>query len=391
MSSVGLSARLPRRSRGPITIGALAVVITVVLAGVVLVLGGYDPGRAAGAMWRGAAGSPSALFSITLVRAVPLVLTGLAVAIAFRSGIWNIGAEGQLYAGAIAGVWVGLNVEGLPVVLAVPAVLGASAVGGALWALLPAVMRIRLGVGEVITTILMNFVGLHLASYVVRGPLQEARGVFPQTDSIAEAARLGVMVPGTRLHWGFALAVLLAVGAAFVHGRTRVGFRMHAVGASPGAARVAGRIDTDRVWTGAFLFSGAIAGVAGGAEVAGVTFALYEGLSPGWGYTAIAVALLAGLSPLGVLATGTLFGALEGGASAMQREAGVPSAWVGVVQALAILSVIALDRVRRRGAGGLLSRASGGGAAPGATPRPTASVAPSRSPPEPPAPEASNG
>lgn len=360
MIPTGIAARLPRRSRGPLAIGALAVLITVGLAAVVLALGGYDPVRAAGAMWRGAAGSPSVFFSVTLVRGVPLVLTGLAVAIAFRSGIWNIGAEGQLYAGAIAGVWVGLNAGDLPAVLAVPAMLGASAVGGALWTLLPAVMRIRLGVGEVITTILMNFIGLHLASYVVRGPLQEARGVFPQTDSIAEAARLGVMVPGTRLHWGFALAVLLAIGAAFVHGRTRTGFRMHAVGASPGAARLAGRIDTDRVWTGAFLSSGAIAGVAGGVEVAGVTFAMYEGLSPGWGYTAIAVALLAGLSPVGVLATGALFGALEGGASAMQREAGVPSAWVGVVQALAILSVIALDRLRRRGAGGLLASGAAG-------------------------------
>ncbi|MEX2465503.1 MAG: ABC transporter permease [Gemmatimonadota bacterium] len=344
-------------------IGVLSVLTTVVLAGVVLVLGGYDPVQAAGAMIVGAFGSPSAIFSVTLVRAVPLILTGLAVAVAFRSGIWNIGAEGQLYAGAIAGVWVGLHAAGWPAFVAVPAVLGASAAGGALWALVPALMRIRLGVGEVITTILMNFVGLHLASYVVRGPLQEARGVFPQTDAIVETARLGVVVPGTRLHWGFVLAILLAVGAAFVLRRTRAGFRLRAVGASPGAARVAGRIDTDRVWTGAFLTSGAIAGVAGGVEVAGVTFALYEGLSPGWGYTAIAVALLAGLSPLGVLATGVLFGALEGGASAMQREAGVPFAWVGVVQALVILSVIALDQLRRRGAGSLISggSAAGGG------------------------------
>jgi general nucleoside transport system permease protein len=353
MRSFGLPTGSPRRLRGPLVVGVLAVLTTIVVAGLVLALGGYDPWQAAGAMIRGSAGSPSVFLSVTLVRAVPLILTGLAVAVAFRSGIWNIGAEGQLYAGAIAGVWVGLHAEGWPALLVVPAVVAASAVGGALWALVPALMRVRLGVGEVITTILMNFVGLHLASYVVRGPLQEARGVFPQTDSIVEVARLGVMVPGTRLHWGFGLAVVLAVGAFLFFGRTRAGFRMRAVGASPGAARVAGRIDTDRVWTGAFLTSGAIAGVAGGVEVAGVTFALYEGLSPGWGYTAIAVALLAGLSPIGVLATGALFGALEGGAGAMQREAGVPSAWVGVVQALVILSVIALDQLRRRGMGGV--------------------------------------
>lgn len=344
-----MKVRLPRRLRGPVAVAALAVLVTVALAGVVLMLGGYDPIRAAGAMLRGAAGTPSALFSVTLVRAVPLILTGLAVALAFRAGVWNIGAEGQLYAGAIGAVWVGLHTGGWPAPLGVVAVLAAAVLGGASWAAVPALMRVRLGVGEVITTILMNFVGIHLAAYVVRGPLQEARGVFPQTDAIAASARLGVLLPGTRLHAGFGLAVLLAVGAAAFLWKTRAGFRVRAVGASAGAARVAGRIDTDRVWMRTFLVSGAIAGIAGGVQVAGVTFALYEGLSPGWGYTAIAVALLAGLHPIGVLVTGALFGALEGGASAMQREAGVPSAWVGVVQALVILSVIALDRLRRRG------------------------------------------
>ena len=328
-----------------------AVLVTILVAGVALLLGGFDPGQAAGAMVRGTVGSPSVLMSVTLVRAVPLILTGLAVAVAFRAGVWNIGAEGQLYAGAMAGVWVGLNGGALPAVLVLPAVLMASCLAGAVWALVPALMRTRLGVGEVITTILMNFVAIHLASYLVRGPLQESRGVFPQTDAMVESARLGVMVPGTRLHWGFALAVLVALGASLFLSRTRSGFRLRAVGASASAARVAGGIDADRVWTGAFLSSGAVAGLAGGVEVAGVTYALYEGLSPGWGYTAIAVALLAGLSPLAVLATGALFGALEGGASAMQRAAGVPSAWVSFVQALVILSVLALDRVRRAGAG----------------------------------------
>ena len=342
---------LPRSVRGPLAVAVGAVLVTVLVAGLALLLGGFDPGQAAGAMVRGTVGSPSALFSVTLVRAVPLILSGLAVAIAFRAGVWNIGAEGQLYAGAMAAVWVGLNAGSLPALLVLPVVLLASCVAGAVWALLPALMRTRLGVGEVITTILMNFVAIHLASYLVRGPLQESRGVFPQTDAVAEAARLGVMVPGTRLHWGFALAVVVALSTTFFLARTRAGFRLRAVGASASAARVAGAIDARRVWTGAFLSSGAVAGLAGGVEVAGVTYALYEGLSPGWGYTAIAVALLAGLSPLAVLATGALFGALEGGASAMQREAGVPSAWVSFVQALVILSVLALDRVRRAGGG----------------------------------------
>jgi len=329
------------------------VTLTALAASLALAVGGHDPGRVASALIGGAFGSPEILLSVTLVRSVPLILTGLAVVLAFRAGVWNIGAEGQVDAGAIAGTTVGLHAGGLPPLLLVPAVLVAAALGGLGWALVPALMRLRLGVGEVITTILMNFVALNLAAYMVRGPLQEGRGVFPQTDAIADAARLGVMVPGTRLHWGFAIAVILAVGVSVLLHRTRTGFRIRAVGTAPLAAAISGRIDADGVAFRTFLASGALAGVAGGVEVAGVTFALYEGLSPGWGYTAIAVALLAGLSPLGVLATGILFGALEGGAGAMQRVASVPAAWVGVVQALVILAVLALDRVRRHGLGAL--------------------------------------
>jgi simple sugar transport system permease protein len=269
------------------------------------------------------------------------------VALAFRAGVWNIGAEGQLYAGAIAATWVGLGAGALPTWLLAPAVLAAAGLAGAAWAVVPALMKLRLGVGEVITTILMNFVAIHLAAWAVRGPLQEARGVFPQTDPIAEGARLPLL-PGSRLHAGF----LVAVGAALllwaVLRWTRAGFALRAVGASPEAARVAGRMDAARVAGAAFLVSGALAGLAGGVQVAGVTYALYEGLSPGWGYTAIAVALLAGLHPGGVVMVALLFGALEGGAGAMQRSAGVPAAWVSAVEALAILSVLAVDQLRRR-------------------------------------------
>jgi simple sugar transport system permease protein len=325
-----------------------AVLITAALAALLLSLGGFNPVTAAGALVRGAFGSREALLSITLVRAVPLILTGLAVALAFRAGVWNIGAEGQLYAGALAAVWVGVTFGWLPAPLLVPAVLGAAALAGAAWAAIPAFMKLRLGVGEVIPTILMNSVGIYLAAYAVHGPLQEERGVFPQTEQIAEGARLPLLIGGTRLHIGFALALALAVGLALVLRRSRLGFEIRAVGASADAARVSGRIDTRRVVLLSFLGSGAIAGLAGGVEVAGVTYALSEGLSPGWGYTAIAVALLAGLDPLGVVVTGLLFGVLGAGAGAMQREAGIPAAWVGMVEALIILAVLAVSRLNKR-------------------------------------------
>jgi ABC-type uncharacterized transport system permease subunit len=330
--------RWPERARvGWLGIAAVALLTTAALSALLLLLGGYAPLAAARAAVVGAFGSGDAILSITLVRAVPLVLTGLAV------------AEGQLYAGATAAAWLGLLGGSLSVWILLPAVLVVAAVAGALWALVPALMKLRLGVGEVITTLLMNFVAIYLTAYAVHGPLQEPRGVFPQTEAIAAGARLPALVPGTRLHLGALVAVTLAVGLTWLFRRTRFGFQSRAVGASSEAARIAGRIDTRRVVLVSFLGSGALAGLAGGVQVAGVTYALYEGLSPGWGYTAIAVALLAALHPLAVLATGILFGALEAGAAAMQRDAGVPAVWAVAVQALVILAVLALDRLRRAG------------------------------------------
>jgi simple sugar transport system permease protein len=339
--------RFARWAGSPVVAAAGAVALTAAVAALLLRLGGYDAWAAARAAAAGAFGSPEAVLSITAVRAVPLVLTGLAVALAFRAGTWNIGAEGQLYAGAVAGVWAGLAGGALPAWALAPVLLVASCVAGALWASVPILMKLRLGVSEVITSLLMSFVGINLAAYMVHGPLQEPRGVFPQTAPIVEAARLPALVPGTRLHVGALLAAALAVALWWFLRETRLGFQVRAVGASPTAAAVAGRIDADRVMLVAFLTSGALAGLAGGVQVAGVTYALYEGLSPGWGYTAIAVALLAGLDPLGVLVTGLLFGALDAGAAAMQREAAVPAVWATAVQALVILAVLALGRVQR--------------------------------------------
>lgn len=337
----------PGRARG-VAVALIAIAATGAVATVGLLLGGYDPVQAFGALVSGAFGSPQRFLSFTLVRSVPLILTGLAVAIAFRTGVWNIGAEGQLYAGAIAGVWVGLNVDGWSPLLAVPLALLAGGLAGTAWAAVPALMKLRLGVGEVITTILMNFIGIHLASILVHGALQESRGVFPQTDEIAEAARLPSMIPGTSLHAGFAVAVLLAIGFWFFFRRSAAGFRWRAVGASPRAADLSGGIDPGKTMFAAFLVSGFVAGLAGSTEISGRMFALFEGFSPQWGYTAIAVALLAGLDPVAVIVTGLFFGALEAGAGAMQREAGIPSVWVNAIQALVILAILAVDRPLQR-------------------------------------------
>ena len=324
----------------------LAIVGTTAL---LLFVSGYAVGSGLAALWRGSLGSWYAFTSATLVRAVPLMLTGVAVAIAFRAGVLNIGAEGQLLAGAAAATVVALSLgdnlwAGVVVLLA----LIASAVGGAGWASIAAHLRSRFAVLEVISTIMLNFVALYGVSYLVRGPLQEPTHVYPQSSTIGDAIHLPRIAGAGRLHGGLLLALGVSVVAGWVLRRTAAGFRLIAAGESPSAATSAGGIDVIATTTRAFLVSGALAGIAGGVEVLGVTFALYENISPGYGYTAIAVALLARLDPWRVAATALLFGGLEAGAGAMQRDAGVPSTLVTVIEAALILAVVAGGALRRR-------------------------------------------
>ena len=335
---------------------AVAVIVPSIL---LLKAGGYDAGLALEALWNGSLGSSYALTSATLVRAVPLILAGLAVALAFRTGVFNIGAEGQLLIGATASAMIGVKLSGVLSVLTLPAELVAGAIAGAFWAGIAAWLRSRFRVLEVISTIMLNFVGLHAVGYLVRGPLQEPLRIYPQSDVLPDIARMPRLIDGTRLHWGLVAAVGAAVLLWWVLRYTATGFRLRASGANPHGARSAGLIDVSRVTAAAFLVSGALAGLAGAVELTGVTFALYENISPGYGYTAIAVALLARLNPLAVIATGFFFGALEAGASAMQRDAGVPAAFVSVVEAGIVLAVIAFDRLEAARGQGSTARSGG--------------------------------
>ena len=331
-----------RFARVPESLRRAGYVFLVLGVGIPLLLRalGFEAIPATAALLRGSVGSAYAITSATLVRATPLVLTGLSVAIAFRAGVFNIGAEGQLLAGAAAAAAVSL----LPALAQsrwnplVALVVGAAA--GGLWAGIAALLRVRFHVLEVISTILLNFVALYLVGYLVRGPLQEPLRIYPQSGSIAAVARLPRILPASRLHVGFLIAVLVAAAAWWIVQFTAAGFRLRTIGANPDAARIAGEIDVARVATRVFVISGAIAGLAGAIEVTGVTFALYENISPGYGYTGIAVALLARLDAGGVIASGLLFGALEAGASAMQRDAGVPAVVVSIIEAIIVLGLI---------------------------------------------------
>jgi simple sugar transport system permease protein len=195
---------------------------------------------------------------------------------------------------------------------------------------------------------MLNFVALHGLSYLVRGPLQEPTRIYPQSSSIADALQL-MRFPGAgRLHFGLIVALLLLLGCGWIFRYTATGFRLLSIGESPAASASAGLIDVRSTTTRAFLASGAIAGLAGAVEVLGVTYALYENISPGYGYTAIAVALVANLDPWRIILSATFFGALEAGASAMQRDANIPASFVSIVEALLILTVIAAQSLRRR-------------------------------------------
>ena len=329
-----------RRSAVPVG-GAVAGLVILSLG---LALLGYDAGAALGALWRGAFGSWYAISSATMVRAVPLITIGLGLAISFRAGALNIGAEGQFAVGAMVATAVGLATAGWPVPLGLTATLLAGVLGGAAWILVPVALRFRFGVLEVISTLLLNFVAEALISYAVQGPLQEAKGTYPQSDALGASVRLP-LVPGTRLHAGFFLVLVLGVVLWVVFRRSVWGFRLRAVGEAPRAAELAGGIRVERTVAVALLCSGALAGLAGAFEVSGVTYALYQNLSPGYGFTAIAVALIARTDPIGVVVAGLAFGALDAGAAAMQRDAGVPAVAVSIVQAVII--VVALLSVRR--------------------------------------------
>ncbi len=342
--------RVTRAILEPLLAGVLAVLMLAVLLGV----SGYPVGEALSALWRGAFGSWSVIASGTLVRATPLLFAGLAVAVAFRAGILNIGAEGQLLMGACAATAVSVAVPPSFGAAGLILALLAGIVAGGTWAAIPAVMRLRFGVLEVISTIMLNVVALNITGLLVRGPLQETTHTFPQSALLDRALRLPQLMTGSRLHAGVLLALVTAIGLAWFLRATAPGYRLRMTGANPAAAASAGRIDVGRVMFAAFVLSGALAGLGGAVEVTGVTYALYENLSPGYGYTAIAVALLARLNPASAIGAAVVFGALEAGASAMQRDAQVPAGMVGVVEASVILVLLASEwvgaRVAARGA-----------------------------------------
>ncbi|MCC5965396.1 MAG: ABC transporter permease [Natronohydrobacter sp.] len=329
---------------------AIALALTVVFGSALALLAGANPFQTLGLILRGAAGSQFALLE-TLNRATPLIFTGLAVAVAFRAKLWNIGAEAQLYAGALMAVLLGTGALGWSPALLLPAMAGAAMLAGALVLLGPALLKTRLGVDEVVTTLLFNFIMLLFISMLLEGPLKDPMGMgWPQSSRLIPDARLPRIVDGLRLHWGFGLALIAAVLVWVIQSRTTLGYEMRAVGQNRQAAEFAG-IPVGRVILKTALLSGGLAALAGFSEVAGLRGNLTLDLSPGFGYTGIIVAMLALLNPIGVVISAIFVAGVFVGADSMSRAAGVPTYIANIMLATALLTMvlaIALTRFRVR-------------------------------------------
>ena len=315
---------------------AAAIGAAFLIGGLLLLLAGYDVGLSFKALWD-ATFSSLRNFTVSVNRSSPLIFTGLAVAIAFRGSVFNIGAEGQLLVGAIGATLTGLAFGSLPGPVLIPLMILMGALSGAAWAFIPGFLKARYGVSEVITTIMFNYIGLQLVGYLVRGPIRDVGQAEPQSFPIAQQGWLPNLIPGTRLHLGYFLGILIAVGLFFLLFKTYAGYEVRAVGLNQDASRTAG-ISVEKTMVGTMLLSGALAGIGGAIEVGNLHY-LIEGISPGHGFTGIAVSVLAGNNPIGIIFTSFLFGSLSSGAMTMQRTAGVSASFVQVFQGIMIIGI----------------------------------------------------
>ncbi|HBZ61742.1 MAG: ABC transporter permease [Ilumatobacteraceae bacterium] len=323
--------------RGPLLVGAAAL-LTILISAIMIRWAGGAPIPAVRYMFISPLQSRFG-FTESLLSATPLVFTGAAVAIAFRAGYWNIGAEGQLLAGTIGATWVGLHAESLPRIVGVPLILLAGMLFGALWALTPALLRTRLGIDEVVTTLLLNPVALLIITGLLNGPWRNSESGFPDSDVIADSTKLWIVWPNTRVHFGLALGVVVIGLCWWFVGKMSGGLKLRAVGLAPNAARIAG-LPVERTLLITALASGGIAGLGGASEIAGVAHQLTTGISNNFGYTGVIVATLAALSFVGALLVALMFGVITVGSFSASRALEIPSQIGQLVQAVLLITVV---------------------------------------------------
>jgi simple sugar transport system permease protein len=316
----------------------ILVIFFAFFVGALLIIAiGEDPILGYYALFEGAFGN---LYSIseTLVRATPILLAALGIIIAFKCKAINLGAEGQIYIGALATAWASLNFQlynGLHMVL----IVLISFFAGALWAFFPGFLKAKFGINEILVGLMMNFIAIYLVSYAVGGPLKDPYAIFHRTPIIPSTAKLPKIIPGTRLHAGFLIAIFCSILIYILLSKTTLGYKFKAVGNSQECALCSG-MNVQNLIILSMILSGGFAGLAGMGEVSGVHHYLLENISPGYGYLAFAVAILGRLNPLGSILASILFAALVVGAESMQRTAGIPVVLIYVIEGLVILSVL---------------------------------------------------
>ena len=312
----------------------IAIIIALLIGALVLWTTGHSPIDAYTQLFVGAFGD-SYGFGQTLTQATPIIFTSLAFLFAFKCGLFNIGAEGQLLIGGMAAALVGISLTNLPAYVHLPLALLAGAAGGALWGFIPAVLKAKLDAHEVITTMMLSYVALYVTSYLVNYPFK-APGWVAQTPFIAPAAELPRILPPTQLSGSIIVALIMVGITAFVLKRTTIGYEVRAIGLNATAAR-SGGINVKKGMILALVISGAVAGLGGAGEILGVERRFIDGFSPGYGWDGLAVALIGGLNPFGVVLASILVGALRSGGMVMNRVTGVPLDVIYLVQSLVVL------------------------------------------------------
>ncbi len=330
----------------------IAFLLALVAGGGILLVLGKNPIEAYGVMLDGAFGNEASLFR-TLTRATPLLIIAVGICIAFRAGVINIGAEGQLFVGAISAAGFSIYAGAqLPPILLVPLTLLVGMIAGALWGAVPGFLKARFDVNEILSTVMMNEIAVQLLLFLLSGPMidpeQLAQGTrVPQSAQLPEASWLARLAPPSQLHTGLFIGLAAAVVVYLLLWRTTTGFRIRAVGQNRDASRYAG-ISVPRYLMLGLVLSGALAGLAGAVEVTGITHRVVEGFAVGYGFSGIVVALFGRLHPLGAVPSAFLFGALLVGADKMQRTMQVPSATITVLQGLVVIFVVSSDFWVRR-------------------------------------------
>ncbi|MGD9100252.1 MAG: ABC transporter permease [Anaerolineae bacterium] len=330
---------------GAFTAPVVGAAVGLLIGALLIRLAGASVFSAYRAMLRGAFGGPRQITE-TVLKASPLLLMGLGLTVAFRAQVWNIGGEGQYYMGALCGGVVALAFPGCPRLLLLPATLLAGVAGGALWALLSGLLKVKRGVSVIISTLMLNYIAILLMQYLARGPLQEAGGYLPESAQLAPAARVPELL-GSRIHLGVVLAVLLVPLVYGLLWFTPLGFRLRAVGSRASVARYAG-INVERAILLVLALNGALAGLTGIVEVSTLHTRLKGDISGGYGFSGILVALLGRMHPLGVVVASVFFAALIIGSESMHIVSGLPSALADAIQAVIVLSVLATDALARR-------------------------------------------